>query len=504
MPTDNSINSVWPGRRPSPFWYVIITLIFLALRLPQLGHLLTLDEAWALCALRSLADGGALFTEQYWRHPPLLMELGLRLAPLGKGFDVRMELLGIIITLAALLLLVRLVGRFFGRKIAIATGLAYTLLPGPIFFDTWIKSDCLVALLGILALWFFLRKQNWLAGTFLGLAFLSKETALFYAAALGLIALCRPTPTRRWKNLLTTYLVTVAISGWWYLFMAANTGSFWAFFRGTSQEAKLFAMPWWYYFAKLRFDLGWIGLLLFCIGILALLPPRRRWEAHNFIQHLRRTRLLPFFLLLPAYTVLTVSTGKPPWLTIAIQPWLALLVGLGWVFLTEKALQRIPGLQNRTAAHLKPLLAPILLLPILFIPVSNFTYIQYLTRMCGDQLSAIQGAYVIAEALNKATEDNDGLLILPDLYRGGSTAPDPIVIWQTRKNLRIYRNLGSQDFAWFTKVIRQNRIKWTLLFPMESSSQADLVREIQDKINPRIYVLPHGLLVEVDHLWQPH
>lgn len=503
-PIDTGIveNPIWPGRRPAVFWCLLIALLFLALRLPQLGHLLTLDEAWVLCALRSLANGGGLFTEQYWRHPPLLMELGLRLAPLVEGLEVRMELLGIFVTLAALLLFVRMLGRYFGNKIAIATGLAYALLPGPIFFDTWIKNDYLVSLLGILAVWAFLRNKKWIAGVFLGLAFLGKETAVFYAAGLGLIALCRHSPPGRWKNLLTTYLVAMAISGWWYLFMAANNGSYWAFFRGTSQEADLFTMPWWYYFVKLGSDLGWTGLLLFCAGILAVLPQKRRWVAANFTRRLGRTRLLPLFFLFPAYMVLAVSSGKPPWMTIAIQPWLALMVGLGWVFLTEKAARRIPGLQSPTVSGFKPILFPMLLLPVLFFPIRNFSHTEYLARLCGDQLPSIQGAYITADALNKVTEDKDGILILPDMFHGGTSALDPIVIWQTGKVLRIYRNLDFNNFAGFVHVIQRKKIKWALLFPVEGSTQADLVMETQEKFHPRIYVLPRGLLMEVSSLWQ--
>jgi len=57
-------------------------LVFAALRIRWLGHLLVWDEAMSLCTIRSLLSHGTDdFSNWFWRHPPLFSLLTALLQP---------------------------------------------------------------------------------------------------------------------------------------------------------------------------------------------------------------------------------------------------------------------------------------------------------------------------------------------------------------------------------------------------------------------------------------
>ena len=259
------------------------------MRLPHLEHPLAWDEAWILCALKSLAEGGdTAFQNQLWRHPPMYLGLGLLLAPLKQDFAQRMEILSLIIHTGALLIFVIFIAKIMGRRIAFYTGIAYAMLPGPIFYSTWIKRDSLVIFFCLLAIWAFLKKRDLLAGVFLGLGFLSKESAVFYALSIVImIPLLRPRKSL-WRTFIAILAPILVISGWWYLFYATGTKGHLAFFQGVSEETALFSKTWWYYFAKLRHDLGIPGLILFAAGLISLFPSNitavKNFRTRNYIK----------------------------------------------------------------------------------------------------------------------------------------------------------------------------------------------------------------------------
>lgn len=99
----------YPGRSLSFGMVLLILSFFVVPRLFQLGHILSWDEAWNLCALKSLAGHGTLFLEQYFRHPPIYMEIGRQLSPLIEGFEIRMELLSLFLNSVTFILLLLLV-----------------------------------------------------------------------------------------------------------------------------------------------------------------------------------------------------------------------------------------------------------------------------------------------------------------------------------------------------------------------------------------------------------
>ncbi len=170
----------FPGRSFPLTWLLAITVLYIFMRVPYLGHPLAWDEAWILCALKSLTEGGDIaFQNQLWRHPPIYLGLGLLLAPLKQDFAQRMEMLSLIIHTGALLIFVVFIAKILGRRIAFFTGVAYAMLPGPIFYSTWIKRDSLVIFFCLLAIWAFFKKRDLLVGIFLGLGFFKQRINSF-------------------------------------------------------------------------------------------------------------------------------------------------------------------------------------------------------------------------------------------------------------------------------------------------------------------------------------
>ena len=488
------------------FWLLALTILYIAVRLPFLDHPLSWDEAWILNALKSMAEGSNTgFSNQLRRHPPIYLGLGLALFPHKPDFAIRMQVLSLIINTGALLFFILLVAKIFHRRIAIYTGIAYSLLPGSIFFSTWVKRDSLVILFCLAALWAFFHRKYLLSGLFLAIGFLSKETAIFYAAGILLMIPFQHSKKPKIRILAEIFLPVILVSCWWYFFFAIGTKSFVSFFKGTSGETGMFLEPWWYYFALLKNDLGWLGLILLGIGLFTLFPARKLLQhktAHW--KFLKKKRLLPLYMLLPAYLILTISKGKPVWMTIVLYPFLALLVGLGWNLIVNISTNLITKVSDKSfSPHTVFSMLPLIL--ILGVPLTQFNYMQHLSEISPSTATTIRRSYRIAEAINQSVEDNKNILLMPMIIRPEQgTAPDPIVYWNLKPSLNIYR-VKTLDLDYFgvKNIIIQQQIQWLLIFPVEGSNQLAIIEKIINESDPVGLNLPGmTLLLKVDQYWR--
>jgi len=508
---DSASVNLWPGRKFPVFWLVGLGLLTIALRLPYIGHVVSWDEAWNLCALKSLAGGGGVdFTLQFWRHPPTYLLMGRLLEPLRPGLDSRMQLLSLALNTAALLAFVVMVSRLFGRQIALYTGLAYAMMPGALFFDTWIKHDPVATLFGVLSLWAYYRRKNWLAGFMLGLAFLGKETAAFYAIPFSLLPFLLPYREKKLAGVCLIYGIAFGVSCWWYLQMAAATGNFLAMFSGSSVEASKFIEPWWFYLARLRMDLGLTGLILFVAGLAVLFRKSVHRQQPRWRQ-LLRPRLMPLIIIGPVYFILALSKAKPGWMTVGIYPLLALLIGYGWLLLTNKLILSVRGLRLPLGLKRLPgllITAPLLIL-IMGIPLLDFRgkvgYQALLNEFSPLSLKTMQPAYTMAEALNSMAKGGEKLVLMPMLYRGGPSMPDPIFFWQLKVPLDIIRinNSVKLDYQTLTTMLIQEKADWLLMSPLKGSDQGKIYQEFYDAENQlQGYTLPYTVLLKVAPLWR--
>ena len=201
-------------------------VLFAALRIPWIGHLLTFDEASNLCGVRSFVGGGLdYWTRWFWHHPPMFGALLLLAKPLEAGFAERAEWLMLGVSALNLLMLFVLTRSTLGSGPALWTAFCYAVMPAARCYDLWLKQDSLAVLFGLLALYGFQKKRLYYSGLALGLAFLAKEVAMFYAAGIAAVWFLQAPRNRRLRDLLTVALVSVAASAWWYLFFSVSINS---------------------------------------------------------------------------------------------------------------------------------------------------------------------------------------------------------------------------------------------------------------------------------------
>ncbi|MFC1818364.1 ArnT family glycosyltransferase [Thermodesulfobacteriota bacterium] len=487
----------FPKRNIPVLWLAGIFLLNLSLRLPTVGHFLTWDEAWVLCALKDFFSANQPFSIQFGKHPPIYLSLGLLLLPTKPGFELRMQLFSLIINSGALVFFTILFAKLYGRKSALLAALIYTMLPGTMFFDSWIKRDALVTLFCALTLLSLLKKKDILAGIFCGLSFLSKETAVFFAFGyLAFILIQRPASELR-RSLIRFCGAAAVIASWWYIFFYPFTDAYLAFFKGHSEEAKGLIEPWWYYFAKLKIDLGLLVLLFLIAGLIAVVPSACFKKRTANLSCFKRFRFLPLFMLLPGYVFLSFSKGKPPWMTISFPSFLALLLAFGCLFLFKLTSQAQHKITGRKILHNK-WVALILLIGLLTANTFPFSYGNHFKSMSPNLAKMTLHSYEMSDVVNKNVAENENLLILPMIFRTFPNSADPIFNFNLKPVETLYYKGSNLNFAQFHKNIIQNKINWVLIFPVTGSWQEELFKQIIEEMDPVGYMFSAGYLLRVD------
>jgi dolichyl-phosphate-mannose--protein O-mannosyl transferase len=176
---------------------IVIALISFFLRVFNLGSIKTLifDEAYYVDGARDLLAQGVEVAgpeSEFVVHPPLgkwMIASGIKLfGDNPTGWRIATALVG-----SLMILLIGLIAQRLFRN-SLLTGLASALaaLDGlALVHSRTALLDNFLAFFILLATYFFIRKNYWLTGLTLGLALSTKWSALYFIAALGLIALYR-------------------------------------------------------------------------------------------------------------------------------------------------------------------------------------------------------------------------------------------------------------------------------------------------------------------------
>ena len=176
---------------------IVIALISFFLRAFNLGSIKTLifDEVYYVDGARDLLAQGVEVAgpeSEFVVHPPLgkwMIASGIKLfGDNPTGWRIATALVG-----SLMILLIGLIAQRLFRN-SLLTGLASALaaLDGlALVHSRTALLDNFLAFFILLATYFFIRKNYWLTGLTLGLALSTKWSALYFIAALGLIALYR-------------------------------------------------------------------------------------------------------------------------------------------------------------------------------------------------------------------------------------------------------------------------------------------------------------------------
>jgi 4-amino-4-deoxy-L-arabinose transferase-like glycosyltransferase len=480
--------SAWIERRFGLFVGLLVVLYVLS-RLPLLGHVLSFDEAWNALAIRNLCENTAgPFRFNFLRHPPLYMLLG-QLVSMGSTTPaVRLEILTLCIHAAACGLVMVLVRRGWGASCALWAGVAWIAMPVALLFDTWIKRDCLVALFGLLALMFWQRKRDLVAGIFLGLAFLSKETAIFYAGVVFLLGFMPPFSKADMMRVLRVAGVSLLISCWWFLLLWRGGGGYLAFFSGSSNESDWFSQPFHYYFSTMPYSLGWGGVVLACVG------------AGRMIAKLRVTGAVlaqliwPLLLVVPALGLLSLSVGKPYWLLMVMIPGFAALIGVGAHGVLAWGLKRCSG------RHAACGLGAGVCLTVLLLLVQFPGLKSYHDRAW----PVIEGAVGLgemsrdaAELINRRTSPDDRLLLTPMAYvqQGHCTVFHYYI--EPREVLFVQKETPFEEML---RMIKEYQLDWAYISPGPYPADQPITKQFDALIKADLELLPGGVLIPLSEL----
>jgi len=483
-----------PHELRSTHWLLLglCLALFVALRIVWIGHLLTWDEAMTLCTVRSFVSGGEdYFSNWLWRHPPLFPLLMSLLSPLKTGFAERVEVLAIALGAVNLLILFHLNRRLFGIPVALASVFFLAVMPGAVFFDVWVKTDHPVNTFGLLAIILLLANRTFYAGLSLGLAFLFKETAVFYAGVIGLLWMCGVTGRRRFSDLFAITCVPLVTCGWWYLMVTLQPNQdisaggpppgildhIWLAFGGN----PLWVKPWNYYVGQLFANLGWLGGLLSLGGLAALI-----WRARIFFMagpvpgepFLFRGWLWPVLLAVPSIVLLSLLPGKVPWIVIVLLPALATLQAVAAAALVAEIHRRLTShpavtpVMSRSIAAGAALVMGLLCLTAVF----GRDYESVLRKIDAGQAYGASCSREAARIMNRLVKDDERVLLTSFHYWQGIQPGDPCAVfayYYERRGGVILRS-HKASFEDLLKDIRKYELDWALLSPEMGKAEFEI------------------------------
>lgn len=486
------------GKLTRTQWVTLILclILFLILRTRWIGHLLVWDEAMNLCTVRALAAGGHDFSSNwFWRHPPLFCVLMLLLRPLQHGFAERVEMLAVTIGTLNLFLLFMLNRKVFGKTIALWTTFFLTVMPGSVFFDVWIKRDHPVITFGLLAILLLFSGHSLYAGLCLGLALLSKETAVFYMITVILLWASEAVPTRKIRDLSALVLTPLLTCGWWYVVVktrldgitSPGPGTWFGTFSAGIAEHVRFALstetgwanPWFYYIQKLYVNLGRLGLVLALVGIFAVVVlnltgnKNLSGTVHDRPSNPFARTLWPVFLLVPSYALLSVLRSKVPWAVIVLLP--------AWATLQSVAITAVISICSRFALvkgnvsspiravwpHIISLTISVCIILIAVQRVYSRDYEQVLRDVDAGQWRGAHYSRETAEAMNRLVLDGERVLITSFHYWKGLSPGHPcaVFVYYFVRDTEALIRPHERSFADLLNDILEYRIDWALLSP---------------------------------------
>ncbi|MBU0895333.1 MAG: hypothetical protein KJ584_01920, partial [Candidatus Omnitrophica bacterium] len=216
------------SRNSKKLWvgFLIISVVFILLRLKTLNHLLMWDEAWNILSLRAFLSSAKAdpFYWGYFFHPPIYMTFAKFLAPFQAGIDVRLEVLSLVFSYGALVSAYLLSARIGGWRYAFLSGLLLSLMPASIGYDTWIKRDGLASALCYFAILLLIKRRFFWCAITLSFALLSKESAVFFILAVWPI-LYMLKEKDVLKKILAMGATIFVITSWWYIYFSSLTNT---------------------------------------------------------------------------------------------------------------------------------------------------------------------------------------------------------------------------------------------------------------------------------------
>jgi len=431
--------------------------LFVLLRARWVGHLLTWDEAMNLCTLRAfVTQSHDSFANWFWRHPPLFCLCMALCRPLVEGFAERVEWLAIVLGLVNAVLLFSLNRRLFDQATAAWSVFCLAVQPTAMFYGVWVKRDHLVATFGLLALLLASRRRLAFAGFALGLAFLSKETAVFYAVPLVAQMLWS---RRHWRDWAVLFGPVILCAAWWYMQFSTSDHVAFAAGRHTGWVNGAF-----FYLANLRYDLGYVALAAALCGAVALV-----WLFIGNSRSRALAALWPLTLLVPAYGLLSLLPSKVPWVTAVCAP--------AWATLSALAIgMAMRALKVRCQNSVVRIACAGVVCLVLVVGAVRVDYDTMLRKVSADQWRGAHWSHEIAmNALQHV--DTSGRLLLTSFHYWKGIPPGhpcPIFAWYFSGHTPVLVRPHDRSFEAYAHDVRTHRLTHAICSPVPGENEHDV------------------------------
>jgi len=466
---------------------VIVSLIFVALRLKTLNHLLMYDEARNIISLRAFFSNNSAnpFYWNYFFHPPLYVTFAGVLAPFKAGFDVRMESLSLLFAYLTLMIVYVMSARLGGRKYAFLSGLFLSLMPASIAYDSWIKRDGLASALGYLAILLLLRRKFLWCAVALSFSMLAKESAVFFImAATVLLFVLREDGIQ--KKLAIIYGTIFVLTSWWYVFFSSMPKFIFDIYFSVDKFAPVWANSPLYYCGKLLPDMGLPILIFFITGVGYLI--------HLIFQEKQYKWAIPPVVALCVYITSSLVIGcKTPWLSLSAVPALAMVAGAGGLYLIAIAKKH----------KFFPAIFTLFLIFSILGGIS-FSYEKYHISTYANGWSGANYSKELALYLNKASKDDERLMLTQFSYWGKPFCQMCPVFLYYSDVKPVYIIDGRDSAGEVTKGIVDNKISWLAVIdsPDEQVNFHPLVKSLEDSVLGEPCSVGYSRIWKTDALWR--
>ncbi len=467
--------------------FVLVSLIFIILRLKTLNHLLMYDEARNIISLRAFFSDNTAnpFYWNYFFHPPLYMNFAGILSPFKTGFAFRLELLSLLCSYLTLSVIYILSAKLSGWKYALLSGLFLSLMPVSIAYDSWIKRDCLATALGYLAiLLLFKRKFLWCAIA-LSFSLLAKENALFFILAVtALLFIVRENRVHR--KIALIYGTIFIFTSWWYVFFSSMPKHIFDIYLSVDKNAPVWTNSSLYYCGKLLPDMGLPILLFFITGVGYIL--------HLIFREKQYRWSLPLIVVLCVYiTNSLIITCRTPWLSLSAVPALAMVAGSGALFFLKTAKKH----------KLFPAIFTLLLIFSVLGGLS-FSYAKYHMSTYASGWMGANYSRELALYLNKTTKDNERLMLTQFSYWGAPLCSMCPVFLYYSEGRPIYVMDGRDSAEDVVKEIVDNKISWLVVIdsPNEQLNFRALANSLENSIIGKPMPVGCSHIWKTDTLWR--
>ena len=449
--------------------YVLLAaslVLYVALRIPLIGHLLTWDEAMNVCSVRALASlGNDDFSNWFWRHPPLYATVTMLLGPLREGFIARIEVFNIVLGLINLSLLFLLNRRLFGILTAALSVFLLAVMPGSVFFDMWIKRDHLAVTFALLSLYFISSRRLAYASLCAGLGFLAKETFVFLYIPVVLAALSMPAEKPRFvQRMLLVTVIPFLTSIWWYVLASRGVplSSIWQHVSFAASGGTAWSGSPFFYISRFLSLMGAGGFLLFAGGVL--------WAAARIARHQSKPWIWPLSALIIPLIVLSLLPRKVPWLVIVLLPAAATAQAMAF-----SAALRVLGSYARREATVSA--AAIAASALLALPSFTFSYETMLSETAPDQYRGASRSRQIAEAASNLITDTDRILLSSFHYWKGAAPGQmcPVFTCYFKPRPAIMSVGHDAPFELIVQLIVDNELNWAIVSPAPGESARDVL-----------------------------